>query len=254
MPTQASYRPPKEMLNNISRGADLKKRWSRGGAGAAAVSAGGSDAGLADGEALSLGAVKKVKAFFDQHPDSFTPDDLAKDGGPNLETIDWLLWGGTAAKKWAAGLIEKFTDEDIDDNDFNYNTSIIKVDDTLGLVLGWAIISKQDGQDYYDVQGDHIPEDAMLKAAADFMQGARVVGDMHEKEEGGQVVFAFPMTEEVAKAFGITTKNTGLMIGIKPQDQKTLAKYKDGTYTGFSIGGQRVTDDDSIKGVINHGP
>ena len=52
------------------------------------------------------------------------------------------------------------------------------------------------------------------------------------------------MTSEIAKAFGIITKNTGLMIGIKPADQKTLEKFKNGTYTGFSIGGRRGIDED----------
>lgn len=236
MSSQASYRPPKEMLSNISRGTDLKKQWKRGGE------------GLTCGETLSLIEVKKVKEFFDKNQDSFKPDDLAKDGGPNEATIDWLLNGGTAGKKWSDNLVEKFTDEDLDDKSFSYNSSIIKVDESLGLVIGWAIISKQDGKDYFDVQGDHIPEDAMLKSAAEFMQGARVVGDMHEKAEGGQVVFAFPMTTEIAKAFGITTKNTGLMIGIKPQDPQTLEKYKNGDYTGFSIGGERGVDEEVTNG------
>lgn len=243
MSSKSSYRPPREMLNNIARGEDLKKRWGRGGKGVAGSTEGAS-AGLADGAALSLIVVKNVKSFFDGHPDSFKPDDLEKDGGPNEATVDWLLWGGTAGKKWSDNLVEKFIDEDLDnDNQFTHSANILKVDDTLGLVIGWAIISKQEGADYFDCQGDHIPEDAMLKAATDFMQSSRVVGDMHEKDEGGQVVFAFPMTTEIAKAFGITTKSTGLMIGIKPKDQKTLEKYKNGTYTGFSIGGVRVDDD-----------
>ena len=34
--------------------------------------------------------------------------------------------------------------------------------------------------------------------------------------EAGQYLFLFPMTTEIAKAMGITTKNTGLMVGYKP--------------------------------------
>lgn len=120
---------------------------------------------------------------------------------------------------------------------------VIKVDKSLGIVFGWAMVSKQNGEDYFDVQGDHIPEDAMLKASADFMEHSRALGDMHKEDEGGSIVFAFPMTEDIAKAFGITTKTTGLMIGVKPLRKSTLEKFSDGTYTGFSIGGQRELDE-----------
>lgn len=120
---------------------------------------------------------------------------------------------------------------------------VVKVDESLGLVLGYAIVCKVDGEDYFDVQGDHIPEDAMLAAALDFMQESRVAKEMHAGEQVGQVVFAFPLTTEVAKAFGIRCKKTGLLVAMKP-DADVLAKFKDGTYTGFSIGGSRVKDEE----------
>ena len=121
---------------------------------------------------------------------------------------------------------------------------IVKVDDTLGIVFKVgrssqrAIISKIKGEPYFDTQGDHIPEDAMLKATVSFMASDPVLGDMHKEAEGGTIIFAFPMTEEIAKSYGITTDQTGLMIGAKPENPETLAKFKDGTYTGFSIGGR----------------
>jgi len=119
-----------------------------------------------------------------------------------------------------------------------------KVDDDLGLVLGFAIVCKEDGEDYFDLQGDHIPEASMLKAATDFMKNSRLARDMHQKgDESGQVVFAFPLTTEIAEALGIVTKKTGLIIAMQP-DAEMLAKFKDGTYTGFSIGGQRVEDEE----------
>lgn len=122
--------------------------------------------------------------------------------------------------------------------------NIAKVDQTLGLVMGYAIICKEAGEDYFDVQGDHIPEDAMLAASVDFMENSRVVGEMHKGEEGGSVVFAWPMTSDIAKAFGIKTEKTGLMIAIKPKKKETLEKFANGEYTGFSIGGKRITDEE----------
>ena len=114
---------------------------------------------------------------------------------------------------------------------------VLKVDDSLGLVLGWAIVCTKGGEDYVDLQNDIIPEDAMFKASVEFMQGARVAKEMHAGDSKGTVVFAFPLTADIAKAFGLETKTTGLMIGVKPDSAEMLAKFKSGEYSGFSIGG-----------------
>jgi len=121
--------------------------------------------------------------------------------------------------------------------------SVCKVDDGLGLVFGWAIVCGENGEDYYDTQGDHIPEQSMLEAAADFMENSRVAKDMHDGEAVGSVVFAFPMTTEIAKSLGIDTAKTGLLIAMKPSPD-ILAKFKSGEYSGFSIGGSRIEDED----------
>lgn len=124
------------------------------------------------------------------------------------------------------------------------SVDVLKVDESLGLVFGWAIVCKKDGADYFDLQDDHIPEDAMLRATIDFVASGSIAKEMHTGDAAGAVLFAFPMTTDIAKAFGVETKTTGLMIAMKPDSADTLAKFKDGTYTGFSIGGQRVTDED----------
>ena len=123
---------------------------------------------------------------------------------------------------------------------------IEKVDDSLGLVFGWAIVCTEDGEDYIDTQNDHIPEDAMMKAAADFAVNSRVAKDMHSGEPIGNIVFTYPLTADVAKSMGIECNKTGLMIAMKPSPD-VLAKFKSGEYTGFSIGGA-VTR--SISGVV----
>ncbi len=123
-------------------------------------------------------------------------------------------------------------------------TSIMKVDETLGLVFGFAIICKEDGEPYFDVQKDHIPEDAMLKAAAEFMEDSRVASEMHDGSDIARVVFAFPLTEDIAKSPDIQTARTGLLIAMKPAAD-VLEKFVSGEYTGFSIGGVRVEDEDA---------
>ena len=122
-------------------------------------------------------------------------------------------------------------------------TEFTKVDEALGLILGFAIVCKEGGEPYFDLQGDHIPEDAMMKAATDFMQNSRDARTMHTEDSVGSIVFAFPLTTDVAKAFNIETKTTGLMIGMKPDDPDVLEKARNGEFTGFSIGGLRLEDE-----------
>lgn len=129
--------------------------------------------------------------------------------------------------------------------DVDKHCAVLKVDDSLGLVLGWAIVCKKDDADYYDLQDDHIPEDAMLQASVNFMQNSRIARDMHEGGHAGDIVFAFPMTTDVASAFGVETSTTGLMVAMKPNDASMLAKFKSGEYSGFSIGGARILDEDA---------
>lgn len=121
-------------------------------------------------------------------------------------------------------------------------SSILKVDNKLGLVFGFAIISKIDGEPYFDVQGDHIPEDAMLKASTEFMKHSRTAKEMHTEDQIGDIVFAFPLTTDIAKSLGITCKHTGLLIAMKPSPD-VLEKFESGEYTGFSIGGDRLRDE-----------
>ena len=107
----------------------------------------------------------------------------------------------------------------------------------LGLVFGWAIVSTQDGEPYFDTQGDYAPAEAVMEAAADFMKQSREARGMHGTENEGSVLFALPVTAEVCEALGMESKREGLVIGMKPS-AAMLEKFKDGTYSGFSIGGE----------------
>jgi hypothetical protein len=127
----------------------------------------------------------------------------------------------------------------------NVYGQVAKVDDALGLVFGFAIVCNEGGQPYYDLQGDHIPEESMVKAAADFMQHSRVAKEMHAGEQVGGILFAFPLTTEIAKAMGLgEPARTGLMVAMKPDSAEVLEKFRSGEYTGFSIGGQRLQDEE----------
>ena len=121
-------------------------------------------------------------------------------------------------------------------------TQILKVDESLGLVFGFAIICKEDGEDHFDRQGDNIPEDVMLKGTLSFAKSKRVAKEMHKGDQIGDIVFMFPLTTDIAKSLDIVTKNTGLLIAMKVDDEEVMKKFKDGTYTGFSIGGMAVNE------------
>ncbi len=163
-------------------------------------------------------------------------------------------WGGSAGILWAERILRK---ENLLDKTGSkgHNTRVMdadvcKVDEDLGLVMGFAIICKHNGEDYFDRQDDHIPESSMLKAATDFMRNSRVMGEMHKvdtqkkAEARGTVVFAFPLTTDIAKSLNIETQTTGLLVGMMPDDDEILGKFKSGEYTGFSIGGRRIIDED----------
>ena len=116
---------------------------------------------------------------------------------------------------------------------------VLKIDESLGLVFGFAIVCQKDGSPYYDLQGDHVSESEMLKASLDFMENSQIVDEMHDQDDKGTVIFAFPLSSDIAKEMDIETTRTGLVIGMKPSEN-ILAKYKSGEYKGFSIGGTAI--------------
>jgi len=160
------------------------------------------------------------------------PDDFFTKDAANKES-DWT-------DLIEDGIVVSTTDGMTDS--FQLNCEVAKVHDELGLVFGWAIICKEMGQPYFDLQGDHIPEQSMLKAATNFAKGARVAREMHVSGDRGTVVFMLPFTEEIAKSLGIQDPDrTGLIIGMAP-DAEMLEKFKSGELRGFSIGGKRIKD------------
>jgi len=121
--------------------------------------------------------------------------------------------------------------------DFSIETQVLKVDSSLGLVFGYAMVCKIDGEDHYDLQGHHIPEETMLKTLAKFADEGAIAKEMHSGSPVGKFVFLFPMTTEIAKSLDIQVKQTGALVAMKPDNEATLKKFRDGDFTGFSIGG-----------------
>jgi hypothetical protein len=119
---------------------------------------------------------------------------------------------------------------------------VVKVDDELGLVFCWAFTTKSAGAEYFDLHGDNIAEDDLVKVCAEFMAGAAAVDEMHDGNATGRTVFGMPMTAEIAKAFGVETETEGFMVAIKPAPE-VFAKFKSGEYTGVSIEGTGIREE-----------
>ena len=123
--------------------------------------------------------------------------------------------------------------------DFEIRGTVAKVDPKLGLVFGFGAVSTKDGEPYYDLHGEHLSEDELLKSMLDFVENWQIVAEEHGdpgEELISTVPFVFPLLSDVAKALDIETPRTGALVGFKP-NAECLQKFAAGVYTGFSIGG-----------------
>lgn len=126
--------------------------------------------------------------------------------------------------------------------EFSTFFKVAGVNEELGLVFGWGIVCKEAGVPYVDTQGNIITEKAMVEATTDFMKGDRMAGHQHTRMDAGSVVHSFPLSDDIAKAMGITCSKTGWMVACAP-DPEMLKAFKAGKLTGFSIGGEHIEID-----------
>lgn len=117
------------------------------------------------------------------------------------------------------------------------NAEILKSDTERRIVWGWASVSTDDGELVYDSQGDSITPDEMSKMADEFMASVRTAKVMHSGKRTGEILHSFPVTKELADAFGLEMKREGWIIGMKVHDDDTWAAVKSGDFPAFSIGG-----------------
>jgi hypothetical protein len=166
-----------------------------------------------------------------------TFNQIRKDGEPAVGDVHV-----TSASERPGARRRRQPKQDAEVSTFKTYAKVESIDEEHGVVIGWGIVCQKDGADYVDVQSDHIPEASMFKAAVDFAQTARAGNEMHAGPDCGEYVFMFPMTGQIAKALGIETKTTGLLLGYKPPPD-VLAKFKSHEYQGFSIEGVRLKDE-----------
>jgi hypothetical protein len=122
------------------------------------------------------------------------------------------------------------------------SAEVVKMDASRRLVFGFAIVSKIEGEDYFDLHGDHIPEDEVLNASLAFAKTAAPANVNHGGPNVGSHPFIFPLTTEIAKSLGIETSRTGLLIG-QQVDPETFAKFESGELRAFSIEGVALPEE-----------
>lgn len=120
-----------------------------------------------------------------------------------------------------------------------------KYDQERRIAWGWASVSTVDGNPLYDLHGDYISTDEMVKMADDFMVSTRDGLEMHKGNPIGYVLHSMPVTKELAESIGMSTKTEGWLVGMKIVDDKIWEDVKTGKYRAFSIGGlgKRIKED-----------
>ncbi len=123
-------------------------------------------------------------------------------------------------------------------SDHTLSGEIMKADDSQQMVWGWASVITENGNPVVDRQGDIIEADTLMKAATDFMFSVRTTKQMHVGGKVGEFVHSFPLTNEIAKAFGIECDKEGWIVACKILDEEVWKKVKSGELRAFSIGGR----------------
>jgi len=117
-------------------------------------------------------------------------------------------------------------------------TEILKVDRERRIVWGWASVSTMKGELVTDLQGDRITPSEMEKMADGFMRSTRAAKVMHEGDVEGEVIHSFPLTKELAEAFGIQTDREGWITGTYVTSDDAWERALKGEFRGLSIGGR----------------
>jgi len=125
---------------------------------------------------------------------------------------------------------------------FKADIAVTNVDKALGIVFGWGMITKINGEPYFDEDNQHINTSIMVKATSNFMEKSRDVNDSHTEGNVGTVIHSFPISREIAESMGIQSDISGWMVGVKPSPE-ILEKFITGEYTGFSIEGEGIMED-----------
>lgn len=128
-----------------------------------------------------------------------------------------------------------------------FSGELSKLDSDRKQVFGWASVTKVNGEDVYDRQGDYIALEEVEKAAYHYVTNSRQGGDMHQRSgevplKLSDMIESFVVTPEKLEKMGIDPEQVphGWWVGYQVQDEDLWQKVKAGERVGFSIHGMGV--------------
>jgi Putative phage serine protease XkdF len=152
-------------------------------------------------------------------------------------------YGGTKHKKNKARL--KKLKSQI--NKVELTGELSKLDPDKRQVFGWASITKIDGQDVFDRQGDYIALEEIEKSAYHYVHNSRAGGNMHQRAgevplKVSDMVESFVVTPEKLEKMGLESNALphGWWVGYQINDEDLWQEVKDGKKLSFSIHGKGV--------------
>lgn len=122
-----------------------------------------------------------------------------------------------------------------------------------GFVTGWAIVSKIRNaagvyEEYFDLQGEHVPEDVAERAGMDFMRAGGDGKLMHGGEVVGRIVESIFVSAEKSAALGLgAPPQTGLVISFAPATAEVKQRFLEGgDIDMYSIGGEGYVVEEDV--------
>lgn len=126
---------------------------------------------------------------------------------------------------------------------------VIRKDDELKQIFGWASVSMVGDDLVVDKQGDIILPDELENASHEYMLSSRDHGLSHASFGTGRLIASQVFTPDLAKREGIAAKNAagqniyGWRVGFQIDDEAVWKAIKDGELPEFSIGGTSASED-----------
>jgi len=150
------------------------------------------------------------------------------------------------AKKYVGPYkIEPVNKANIDPAKYEFDGEVKKSDAEKRQVFGWCSLSKVDGVDVVDRQGDYVPIDEMEKSAYHYVVNSRKGGDMHQRVgdqplHTSDLIESFVVTPEKLEAMGLEPDAVphGWWVGFKVNDEQQWENVKKGDRVHFSIHGK----------------
>lgn len=141
--------------------------------------------------------------------------------------------------------VEPVREVNINPAKYEFDGEIKKSDSDKRQVFGWCSLSKVDGVDVVDRQGDYVPIDEMEKSAYHYVVNSRKGGDMHQRVgdqplHTSDLIESFVVTPEKLEAMGLEPDAVphGWWVGFKVNDEQQWENVKKGDRVHFSIHGK----------------